>query len=64
MRIRVSIDVKKPLKRRMKLKKVGDDWILVDLNMNVSIYFSLLVVFLAILKSNAPIYMTALLAKL
>ncbi|KAH9752557.1 CCHC-type domain-containing protein [Citrus sinensis] len=30
MRIRVAIDVRKPLKRRMKLKKVGGDWIWVD----------------------------------
>ncbi|KAH9726543.1 CCHC-type domain-containing protein [Citrus sinensis] len=30
MRIRVSIDVRKPLKRRMKLKKAGGDWIWVD----------------------------------
>ncbi|KAH9679913.1 CCHC-type domain-containing protein [Citrus sinensis] len=30
MRIRVSMDVRKPLKRRMKLKKAGGDWIWVD----------------------------------
>ena len=30
MRIRVAIDVRKPLKRRMKLKKAGGDWIWVD----------------------------------
>ena len=30
MCIRVSMDVRKPLKRRMKLKKAGGDWILVD----------------------------------
>ncbi|KAH9697145.1 CCHC-type domain-containing protein [Citrus sinensis] len=30
MRIRVSIDVRKPLKRRMKMKKAGGDWIWVD----------------------------------
>ncbi|KAL9443940.1 hypothetical protein AB3S75_017171 [Citrus x aurantiifolia] len=30
MRIRVSINVRKPLKRRMKLKKAGGDWIWVD----------------------------------
>ena len=31
MRIRVSMDVRKPLKRRMKLKKARSDWIWVDL---------------------------------
>ena len=30
MRIRVTIDVRKPLKRRMKLKKAGDDWLWID----------------------------------
>ena len=30
MRIRVSIDVRQPLKRRMWLKKVGRDWMWVD----------------------------------
>ena len=30
MRIRVSIDVRKPLKRRMKLKKKGGEWIWID----------------------------------
>ncbi|KAH9665322.1 CCHC-type domain-containing protein [Citrus sinensis] len=30
MRIRVSMDVRKPLKRRMRLKKAGGDWIWVD----------------------------------
>ena len=31
MRIRVTIDVRKPLKRRMNLKKVGGDWLWIDL---------------------------------
>ncbi|KAH9786019.1 reverse transcriptase domain-containing protein [Citrus sinensis] len=30
MRIRVSLDVRKPLKRRMKLKKIGSEWIWID----------------------------------
>ncbi|KAH9705864.1 CCHC-type domain-containing protein [Citrus sinensis] len=30
MRIRVSIDVRKPLKRRMKIKKEGGEWICID----------------------------------
>ena len=30
MRIRVSIDVRKPLKRRLRLKKEGGDWFCVD----------------------------------
>ena len=30
MRIRVSLDVRKPLKRRMKLKKTGSEWIWID----------------------------------
>lgn len=30
MCIQVAIDVRKTLKRRMKLKKAGGDWILVD----------------------------------
>ena len=30
MRIRVSLDVRKPLKRRMKLKKFGNEWIWID----------------------------------
>ena len=30
MHIRVSIDVRKPLKRRMKLKKAGGDWLWID----------------------------------
>ena len=30
MRIRVSIDVRKPLKRRMRLKKSGGDWVWID----------------------------------
>lgn len=30
MRIRVSIDVRKPLKHRMKLKKEGGEWIWID----------------------------------
>ncbi|KAH9670971.1 reverse transcriptase domain-containing protein [Citrus sinensis] len=30
MRIRVTTDVRKPLKRRMKLKKAGGDWLWID----------------------------------
>lgn len=30
MRIRVSMDVRKPLKRMMKLKKAGGEWIWID----------------------------------
>ena len=30
MRIRVSIDVRQPLKRRIRLKKAGGDWMWVD----------------------------------
>ncbi|XP_052292008.1 uncharacterized protein At4g02000-like [Citrus sinensis] len=30
MRIRVSIDVRKPLKRRMRLKKSGGEWVWID----------------------------------
>lgn len=30
MRVRVSIDVRKPLKRRMRIKKTGGEWIWID----------------------------------
>lgn len=32
MRVRVNIDLSKPLKRRMKIRKTGDDWIWITLN--------------------------------
>ena len=54
MRIRVSTDVKQPLKRRMQLKKAGGDWMWVDFKYERLNVFCFICGLLGHTKKNCP----------